>query len=337
MSLVGVTSMSTRGGDTVELRGTNMGPASSSSDTYTLTVRYTSPSGWRTFTASACAVTTAHTTMRCTSGEGSGAGHTWEASVGGQWTATGFTAASSVAYSSATVSGVFDNAQSARVVVTALSTVGGQSVRVMGSHMGPVGTPLVVHYQNRTGSAARWPAAMQLYTAASCAVVVAHDAAECTTVAGVGLGHEWRVTADGVAGTWSGSTGTASTTKYAAPVVSSVQVESGAATLRTAGGEVVVLHGSGFGPGSSVRMWAASASAAVSGSVGSAATLSLRAVEGLGVSGGSGAGESQSDAAHVVRAGVCTVTSDTEARCSSGWGVGTDHRWRVMVGGQVSA
>jgi hypothetical protein len=99
------------------------------------------------------------------------------------------------------------------------------------------------------------------------------------------------------------------TTSYAAPAITSVSMAVGGGTVMgTVGGESVVIAGSNFGP--------------VGASVGGYSAPNAT----YGVSGGT-----------YSTTGCVVSVAHVELRCNSSGGVGTGHRWVVVVGGQSSA
>lgn len=178
-----------------------------------------------------------------------------------------------------------------------LGTAGGEKVRITGTNFGPGAAGTTITAQYGQ------------YPATGCVVTVAHTELECTSVAGVGFNHTWVVT---VATQPSSVTQWPLVSSYLPPSISSL---GGATAMSTQGSEVVLVRGTNLGP----------AQAAVG-------------------SGGSGASTATPDAdAEYGRGGVveygttCVVTQDNvELSCTTAPGVGANHAWRVVVGGQTS-
>jgi hypothetical protein len=154
-----------------------------------------------------------------------GINHTWRVSVGG---VVGVP-------SSVTTSYMAPSVTSARVSGTvSLRTSGGEVVVLSGTNFGPVSSALRVVYR----SAAPYNVE---YVASSCAVTGSgHVSAQCSSVAGVGGGLQWRVEVGGQNGSWSSVT-----TTYAPATVTSA---SGTMPVVTGGGTDIVLVGTNFGP-----------------------------------------------------------------------------------------
>ena len=213
--------MQTTGGDTIALTGTNFGPVGTGGAD--IVVKYGLP-GTQEYIATACSVSTAHTTVQCTSVAGVGAGHSWMVTVRGQSTGWQFSSAVNTSYALSSVTG-FPG-------ITAMNTAGGENVLVSGSNFGPTGTSLRCFYRNSLGT---------MYKCSTCSVSVGSSQVQCGSVAGVGGGVQWLVE---VAGR-NGSAWSTATMSYGAPTISS-QVGS-VVSLATSGGTVVTLAGSNFG------------------------------------------------------------------------------------------
>lgn len=78
---------------------------------------------------------------------------------------------------------------------------------------------------------------------AQCTVTTAHTALSCTSVAGVGANHVWRIKVGGLTGAVS-----TVTTSYQPPAISLIRDSEGAVGASTRGGERVTLEGTNFGP-----------------------------------------------------------------------------------------
>ena len=122
---------------------------------------------------------------------------------------------------------------------TAMATTGLQTALLLGSNLGLAETPTVINATYTNGAFT--------LVASDCRVTVRNAEARCETVPGVGAGYVWTVIVDGGAGSPGGGGAGAVTLSFDAPVVSSFSGP-GAVSAATAGGDVVVLHGSNFGP-----------------------------------------------------------------------------------------
>ena len=147
--------------------------------------------------------------------------------------------------------------------------------------------------------------ATSVYTTAACTMLANHTQVKCPTEPGVGTDHLWTLHVGGQASPAFSTT----TTSYTAPVISSLTTANGLTELETAGGDVVTLTGTSFGPVNSLNTVSATYSnAALSNLAGSTFTAS-----------------------------GCNVTADTTMECESAIGVGHTQAWTVTVGDQVSA
>jgi hypothetical protein len=114
----------------VTLFGTGFGPLGT-----TITARYSSANLSLAFNATGCAVTTAHTAVRCDTVAGVGSGFTWEVTVGGQTSLPATSVTSS--YSSPVITGLRAGAGSD--ALTSMPTTGGTVVVVEGREFGAAG------------------------------------------------------------------------------------------------------------------------------------------------------------------------------------------------------
>jgi hypothetical protein len=208
-SIDGGTDMPTAGGTTVTLHGLNLGAIGD-----TVSATYSFAGDVDVYTAVNCTVTTAGTTIMCTTAPGVGAGLVWTVTTTAGSVSDASTAVVSYAPPSVTA-----------VTTGSMATAGGDAFVLVGSNFGPVA---------QTVSATYGP-----YTT-SCLVTIADTVITCTTVPGVGGGHNIVVS---VGGQDSAETGPIS---YAAPAVSAI---SGA--LTSSGGDEILLYGTNFGPAAS--------------------------------------------------------------------------------------
>ena len=141
---------------------------------------------------------------------------------------------------------------------SALSTVGGDQITLVGDMFGPVGTSNWIEvayteeYANGMTPGLDQYSPSRLVVGAQCSVSVAQTEIVCGTNEGVGTSLRWRVRVSGGldsvwAVTWSpwfvgGS--------YAPPFITSVEFSasgSNTPTINTRGGESVTIHGDNFG------------------------------------------------------------------------------------------
>jgi hypothetical protein len=156
------------------------------------------------------------------------------------------------------------------------------------------------------------------YTAVRCNVTVPQTEVQCLSVEGIGKNHHWIIshnieTANG--GIGAVSPPSEATTSYIPPEISTIYVSNATSNheLLTAGGDVVVLNGSNFGP------------------------------KGTNVV-GRYQNDDNSDGRGVLLSGLmhtvpnCTVVVEsTVVKCTTIPGVGAHHRWYLIVAGQASA
>lgn len=142
------------------------------------------------------------------------------------------------------------------------------------------------------------PSDPEKYTATNCVSTSRNDAVTCETVAGIGRDLVWSISvSDG--GNVLGTAHVPSTATFAAPIITSA---GDGTSVPTSGGTSVTLTGSSFGP---------------------AGTPVDLCVYGEGL---------RYDATD-----SCTVVSDSIVECSTIPGVGSDHEWRITIGGVTSA
>jgi hypothetical protein len=134
----GGSALTTAGGETVYVAGSNMGPLGTGGSD--VVVEYGSGLiGGPVYTATGCVVDAAHSRVQCVSAVGVGYGHVWRVTVGGVvgvWSTvtTSYTAAVVSSFPSASAGG--------------LRTAGGESVQLAGSNFGPTSATLRVVYRN---------------------------------------------------------------------------------------------------------------------------------------------------------------------------------------------
>ena len=120
---------------------------------------------------------------------------------------------------------------------SAMSTTGLQTVVLSGTGLGLAESPTIVSARYTNGNFS--------LVAAGCQVSIDGLEVQCATVVGVGAAYEWHLFVDG--GNATVQSVAAVTLSYAAPVLSSFEGP-GAVGASTAGGQLVTLRGSGFGP-----------------------------------------------------------------------------------------
>lgn len=199
---------------------TNFGPANAS----TVVTAWAVPSvnASLAFPATACSVTTAHTTITCTVGAGAGAALSWRVVVEGQ---------SNAVPQSSYAPPTLHNATWTDPGVTSAATVGGTALSITGVNLGPTIAFVSVSIT--------LPAGEVVVPSSSCALVRPDVELVCTLPPGTGAIARVGVTVLGQ-GTWLTVTGLA----YAAPVVTALSPSEWGTDLRAM---TVTLAGSGFG------------------------------------------------------------------------------------------
>lgn len=298
--------LDTVGGDSVTIRGTNLGPKA-----FVVVVdpgteqeklqTIAAPSSTVTygrghsgeFDASGCQVVSNHVAIRCTTGAGVGRALQWSITVGGLASVDAFK--SSMAYHPPVVSKVTGpGADSA-------NTAGGEGVDIFGRYFGPASLSSI----NRVTYGARG----QEFVAESC--VVKQDGVSarmsCLTAAGTGRNHSWTVV---VANQSSGAQWLGSS--YGPPVITSFEEDKSEGVLAyrvgeldTRGMQVVLVHGANFGRDDTTLQ---------------SVRYTMR-----------------TSTYNETYDAVCTIISPHRTlRCLSQAGAGGDLSWTVMVDGQQS-
>jgi hypothetical protein len=284
---------STRGNDTVLLRGSHFGDAADSNARASLRVVYGAADGVGVVydATDSCrhgAAGVESDTIVCRTVPGVGSNLQWRVSVGGQW--SDWSGPSQVTS--------YAPPEVLAVDAPLLSTRGGDAVFVNASNIGPGGGFTVAA---RYGYA-ETQATQEGWFAVSCVVLIPHTYVRCEAAEGTGVALRWQL---GVGGQWGGvtaSTGATVTTTYRPPVVTAVF---GAAvqSLNTAGGQVVSIQGRDFGPATP--------------------TDALRLA---------GFGARYSDGVLVATSCSVSVPHSV-ITCVTAPGVGRDHAWQVSVAG----
>lgn len=215
----------TSGGSPVTLTGTNFGPLSTS-PLWTATGQRVSATfgpapSFAYYTASACAVTVAHTQMTCTVGVGVGAQIFFLATVAGQQSAV----------SPAATNYVPPSLTSFLPAAGVWHTAGGQLITLSGSNFGASTVNLTNVTYGPAGQTGK-------YQAAACNITTPFTTIVCATAQGVGASLLWFATVGLQVGTVSSFS-----LSYAAPVITGL---SGTTSLQTPGGDWFTLTGTDF-------------------------------------------------------------------------------------------
>jgi hypothetical protein len=262
----------TSGSEVVSVFGRNFGPAGG---TWPLSLSMNDATDGVSLSLS-CSIVVDHTAMECVSAVGVGRDFDFAVDVGGQVSAS-VTAA--VAYLPPTITSVS--------FPSTLLTVGGSSFTLSGSNLGPssYASLLAVSLVNSAGNA----------LACSCSYLVDHSSLACDVPAGAGVNYSATV----VVARQSHAL-PSTIVSFQPPVLSLVNVTF---DFATAGGEAVVLVGSGFGPvgfPTTVSAWYGPAT----------------------------------DPRRYVAAGCTVVVPDTHLQCATLPGVGGALRWALSIGSQ---
>jgi hypothetical protein len=280
----------TLGGTAVVVSGRDFGVAG-----WSVGVTYGPNAAPQRYTAGQCNVTTAHTRVTCWTSSGSGIDHSWTISIQGL---SSQPSEALTAYRAPSITSIAP-APGAPTILSALLTVGGDSVLVMGTDFGPSAGLQQVSVGAVSARPVVTSGATSLQYVLRCDVVEAHKSLRCITTPGIKAGLRLVVIVDGQS-----SATTDSVLAYKGPEISRVrQPDRG---IHTDGTSTITLTGRYFGP-----------STPDNGPVlyyGPASQPSL------------------------FTAGTpCTVMSDTQVTCPTVVGVGADNMTTaVAVGGQRS-
>ncbi|KAA0152665.1 hypothetical protein FNF28_07019 [Cafeteria roenbergensis] len=307
--------MSTQGSDTCIVSGRNFGPTREwisanpgREESSGLRVTMGGPNATR-YEASGCAVSQSvgigNVEIVCVCPPGVGSSHVVRVEVlplaGGapQGAALSWPSASGALLASRTLSFHRPSVSGLASGFARVPTTGEGEFRLAGEAFGPVGHPytfLSVRYEV--------PGLTPSYLAANCSVSVANDVISCGIVPGVGRDHTFVVSVGGQQ-----SDPVVLPSAYREPVVSSLEVVGQASLppsarhdIRSAGGSVVLLRGSSFGPDDGLT----------------------RRVATYGPGGSEWAVECQ------------LVRPHTELRCGTQAGLAGPHKWFANVAGQRS-
>jgi hypothetical protein len=220
LSGFGLNVMPTTGGTTVEISGDFFGPIGSSPSPSAVYGKFSGSIASLNRIPRSCVVVIAHTLLRCSAGEGSGAGLVWAVNAGGQYSnvlrnvSTSYSPPSIQQYSGAGVTA---------------DTTGNQGVNISGVNFGPAGTPINLITYGATGSE---------FTAKNCRLIVPHILISCDTVVGAGTSMSWVAYIDG-------QRSVSPTTTYLPPLVESFSGP-GASDASTEGKQTIVITGRYF-------------------------------------------------------------------------------------------
>jgi hypothetical protein len=291
--------LDTRGRETLTITGKNFGPRVAFIDLLTL--------GGRELGSKSnplCTITVPHSEIQCDTLPGTGASHFLRLKIRGQKASCrNETETCTLSYYAPRIDRVTGpSGRGATLDDNRLATRGNESVVLDGDMFGPAGTLLSGFYTN---DQLENTLSGQIYAASGCNVTLAHVQITCTTVAGVGTEHHWFALIDGQTSNIS-----TDTTSYRRPTI----VEFDAASMApfgiaTDGRSFVTLTGQNFGPPLSLN----------NNVTAEYTNPSLRGLAGQNF-----------------KVSPCVVLSHETMRCPSAVGIGSDHRWRVMVGFQWS-
>lgn len=362
--------LSTGGGDKVKITGTNFGAVWSGSSEPILEVTYTNPSapadasmndptnssgtgsiGVNTvFSAQNCmrnnsvASFVANTEIICDAGPGFGDNQIWTVKITGssvgQMTGAPHT---STSYNYPVITSVAISSGA-----TTMSTLGGESVLLIGTNMGPVGTQYWGDYGPTRLGGYGYCAGRTTGTGTWCTTTVANTQVTCTTSAGLGTLTSWRLqerkhstwkTQDHSLTTATNGNGTIS---YSPPTITDIQLPPQAVIgggLRTQGGEDVIITGTGFGsPNTNLHPCREEALPPIGNAYAPGGPTAPVARYGFETGLEFPRREGGCSETTTVGCGAnCVVVSDTQMICTTEAAVGANHSWTVLVATQRSA
>ena len=358
--------LSTAGGEKVRIVGTNFGVTWGSGDPI-IAVTYTNPLapsdassddptdpntigsvGMNTvFTATNCkrdnTVTSfvKNTAIICDSAPGYGDNQVWTVKITGDSTGEQTSDFSSAFGQTSYISPVVDSVAIQGGALT-MATEGNEFVILTGTNMGPVGTQYWGDYGPIRLGGYGYCAGRTTGTGTWCTTTVANTQVTCSTSAGVGTLHAWRLQ-ERKHSTWKTQSRSSVTLDYTAPVLEQIELSPQALSgggLRTQGGDEVTLTGKGFGSAlTNLYPCAAETLPPIGNVYGPAGPQAPRARYGpTGVEFPRRA-EANTECSENTESGcgtICIVKSDTEMVCTTEPAVGANHPWTVLVAGQVS-
>ena len=213
------------GVNTVTLGGSNFGPSCTSCATAT----YGGASGTE-YGPVTCDVILSHSSVRCPTVAGVGAGHRWKVTVLAQSSALSSVSSSYTVPAITGLSGAAFDAPG--------DTRGGIAITLTGTSFGPAGHDkgLTVVYGPDSDRSK--------YTAAACSVV-SQTRIDCQTAPGVGTALKFTAT---VAEQSSGTPGYSDSIDYAAPTLTGLSGAAVSSPSPTTGGSQIVIAGDNYGP-----------------------------------------------------------------------------------------
>jgi hypothetical protein len=214
--LGGNVTMRTRGGEIIIITGKNFGPTSAKRPVPNITATY------GTYFATDCIIIQRNVKVQCLSSQGIGLGHRWIITVNGQSSPP---SQQTTRYYQPSIIDVSTAAP--------LSTQGGENITIRADDIGPKGSFVKLVYAQRV-----W--AEQLWYRSSCQVTIAHRAAVCVSVVGIGKNLVSRVEVGEQFSTFSEIE-----IAYGLPQIYAL---GGATLMDTGGGEAVTIRGINFGP-----------------------------------------------------------------------------------------
>jgi hypothetical protein len=231
--IAGATRMHTAGNDLIILNGTNFVPMWEKEDSK-IQVTYGPAGNLSLYRAEGCAfMGDSNKLISCKTSKGAGEKHFFAYTVKRDSRATSGTwscrSADATSYHAPTISSLSGDAM-------AMKTTGGSIVTITGTQFGPIGT--VVSAWIKIGTGLPVP---------NCAVVVANTKIVCTTIAGIGVGVEWRLLVEGQQQEgWS-----TEPSSFLPPAITNIKLDTATnpdGFHSTKGGEIVWLFGTNFGP-----------------------------------------------------------------------------------------
>ena len=294
----------TTGGDRVFIYGSNFGFGSPDTENAPLVVTYSndidSPAASSIiFTAKDCFIAPdGNTKITCLTVPGAGDKLRWTVQIGELSVSSPPTV---------TTSYKRPNITAVELTPQLIPTEGRTSVTLTGSNFGPLALGnsvrqvfLSISYGGESGD---------IYSAAACRMIQEHTMVTCATTEGVGSGHNWAMTVEGLRSPIA-RVGSA----YKTPVVDRIE---GAVNMSTTGGEIIYLIGSNFGPATTPT------------AIKSGVTTTVLVEYGLF--------DQDNTTTQFVAADCSVRIAHFQIMCTTIPGVGRGLRWRVTLGEQTGA